>query len=268
VAAKRSFFAEGCLPWAVKWEWVRTAGTHFLATVGTVSLGFMGLLLSSRGRAGLAWSAILLAAYFIGFPGALGHYEHRYLYPTLVLAIFGLAEMMASRTRALRVTALLAAGFALVESASLLTDRLHGHARQVEVTSAEFEKLTAWLAANFPPGAPILLHDAGYLGAHTGFTLVDIVGLKTPSSVRAHEQYTEPSCGRDRNKALAAIYRATSPSAVVVLPGWDRIFDLMGGLAKEGIICDRTYPPSGKAMYSVYQCGPHHQADRGREYRR
>jgi hypothetical protein len=254
VGAKRSFFAEWCLPADLKWLWVRTATSSFLARLGTAAVGLLCLLACIRGRIGMAWGGVLIAAYYLEFPGALGHYEHRYLYPLIVLSLFGLARAMTSPTRALRFTASLAAAFALIESVSFLPARWDAHRRMLAGVQQESSRLASWLTTHYPEGTTLLLHDIGYIGANTRFSLVDLVGLKSPSSFESHRAFTEPSCGRERSRATAAIFRSASPAAFVALDGWDRIFGLTRGLASEGILCERLDPKSKADSYGVYRC--------------
>ena len=65
--------------------------------------------------------------------------------------------------------------------------------------------LALWLQSNVPADARILIHDAGYLAYATRYELIDLVGLKTPESIRFHERYTVPSNGTQRDEAINQI---------------------------------------------------------------
>src|SRR5262249_3021598 len=103
-----------------------------------------------------------------------------------------------------------------------------------------------------PAGATLLVHDAGGVSEFAHRRAVDLVGLKTPSSIAAHLRWTWPSCGVDRRTALAAIAERSGASYFVALTGWDEPLraDLQaGGFA----LTPLRQPAAGERGYTVYR---------------
>src|SRR6185437_14310541 len=72
----------------------------------------------------------------------------------------------------------------------------------------ELVNTAMWVDTNVPADAVVLVHDAGAISTFAHRRAVDLVGLKTPSSIEAHRRLTAPSCGRDRPAAIADIAAA------------------------------------------------------------
>ena len=94
--------------------------TFFAGGLGLLTLNALLLARTAAGRAGLFFALVLVAAYFLHFPDALGFYEGHYLYSLLPLVLYGAASAFKVWPRGTRpvlraaVTGLLAA--ALVQS--------------------------------------------------------------------------------------------------------------------------------------------------------
>jgi len=118
--AKRLFFAQAGRPAPIKAQIVWKHLTFFAGDLGLVTLSTLLLGRTAAGRAGLFFALVLVAAYFLHFPDALGFYEGRYLYSLLPLVLYGAASAFKVWPRGTRpvlraaVTGLLAA--ALVQS--------------------------------------------------------------------------------------------------------------------------------------------------------
>jgi hypothetical protein len=260
IGAKRMFFAEGCLPAAVKREWTLTAVGEFVAALGVAARALPFLLLTRLGWASAGFLAALVGAYYVNFPGALGHYENRYLYVAVPVLLYGLASALAHRARWLRVAATVLLLLAVEQSAWEIPARWTLHMNNRRFTSGELDDLATWCRRNLPADAVLLVHDAGYIAAATRFRLVDIVGLKTPSSMEYHARLTWPSCGRDRAEAVHRIALAQRPGYLVALRGWDRIYRLSEGLRLRGW---RLEPLRGHDRpYEVFRLTPPANADR------
>jgi hypothetical protein len=98
----------------------------------------------------------------------------------------------------------------------------------------------------------IMVHDAGYISLRGSQPLIDLVGLKSPSSVEAHRRYTWTACRRDP-RALDVIARASEAKYLVVLDDWDRIFELSAGLRRAGWSVLRADRERGATRYTVYR---------------
>jgi hypothetical protein len=212
------------------------------------------LLLRPLGAVALAFIGVFFAAYYVQFPGALGHYAHRYLYvlfPFLLLGTaFGLTSAL-SRVRLISSALLIATvvfGFIRLPLASETA------ARVMRLTRTELAPLAGFLNSRVPPDATLLIHDAGYVAHGTPFHLIDLVGLKTPKSAAWHAALTLPSCGAARGEALHRIALDSEAGYFVVLRGWDRIYRLTGSLAARGWAVSPLR--LRKAGYDVFRIHP------------
>jgi hypothetical protein len=230
IAAKRLFFAEDGLPSAVKLMWSGASLSLFAVTMGPLIVGAAGLFLADIGVAGLLFGAVLIGAYFCYFPGALGHYEQRYLYLLTPLLAYGLARLQLARAPRLRLIAgtLLvgAAANALLFTPAWVNVMTDGRA----FTRDNLAAVAAWCQRHMAPDARVYAHDIGYISWATRLPLVDMVGLKAPRSTAWHRHFTAASGGQRRDEAVDAIGRAAQPDWLIVLRGWDRLYNLTGGL--------------------------------------
>lgn len=253
MSAKRYYFAEDCA--ALRWRLqVFASGiAKFGLQIGALTLA---LLLAPRDRLfsiALAFIAILLAAYAVVFPGAVGHYASRYLYPLVPILLALLFAALASNIRARVVSALAVLG--LIAVFGVATGLLESYRLGASTRLFTTEKLAPvanWINVHTPADAMVLVHDAGYVGYAAHRSLRDFVGLKTPELIEVHKTITHPSCGRGRSKALAAVVQSIRPDYLVVLNTWDRIFGITHGMRASGIRLEQMYDhPDGYAIYRV-----------------
>jgi hypothetical protein len=81
---------------------------------------------------------------------------------------------------------------------------------------------------------------------------VDLVGLKTPSSVAAHARWTWPSCVAQRGAAVTDIARRSGANYFVAVTGWNEF--LRPDLIEGGFdLTPMRQPPAGKGGYTVYR---------------
>ncbi|MDB4927949.1 MAG: putative rane protein [Myxococcaceae bacterium] len=254
VLAKRAFFSEGCLPPAVKWDWIKGSIADFLRQVGVLSRALLLGLVSPLGRTGLLLLAALALAYYANFPGALGHYEHRYLYVLIPPMLYAVAACFEHRSALLRggATALLL--LSVEQSSWEVRDRWQQYLNNRAFTAAELEGVASFCRHNLPAGSRVLLHDVGYMSWGTAFQLVDFVGLKSPSSAVLHQSMTWPTCGARRGEAIHLIATREHPNYLVVLNGWDRIYRFSDSLRARGWGLTSLRPPD--VAYSVYRLTP------------
>jgi hypothetical protein len=252
VSAKAFFFAEGCLPLHDRLTRVWQAGGAFLDGLGLASLGFFALPLSRAGSLGMAFIPLFLLAYTLRLPGALFHNEYRYFH---VLVPFAMAGWAAFATRPAVVDRSLSRALLLVAMAMAAATVRPAWARYVELVEfsrIELAGVTDWVTAHVPAKDVIMVHDAGYISLRGSQPLIDLVGLKSPSSVEAHRRYTWTACRRDP-RALDVIARASEAKYLVVLDDWDRIFELSAGLRRAGWSVLRADRERGATRYTVYR---------------
>jgi hypothetical protein len=256
VSAKKFFFAEGCLPWSSKWRTFSIGLGGFLWQLGLLVPAALLLPRSRVGFVGLVFIATIFGAYLLSFPGAVMHYEHRYLYVIVPFLLYALASAWGSRWRAVRYAALGLLGLALVESLLKAPARFAAHETRIAFTRVELEGVASWIRQNLPPGSRVLVHDAGYITTDEPFQFVDLVGLKTPSNIIVHEKLTWASCGAGRLSALEIIASTEKPDYFVVLKVWNDIYHFTEGLQARGWRLARVDASRGASAYEVYQLTP------------
>jgi hypothetical protein len=242
--AKQLFYAAGCLPWTTKAISVFEQTVSGLVRLFPLSLGLIALWRDKLGRIGLLAMAISLIAYFIALPGALASNFSRYLYAIVVPWLcLGSARGLARIESGIAMTAAIAVS--IVHLATI------GRGDPSEFGN-EIKSSAEWLDTHVPPDAVLLVHDAGGVSEFAHLRAVDIVGLKTPSSIAAHARWTWPTCGVARGTALAAIARNSRASHLVALTGWNA--SLRADLEAQGfsLTTIRPAPPLERA-YTVYR---------------
>jgi len=255
VSAKAYFFAEGCLPMHDRLARVRQFGGAFLDGLGLASLGFFALPLSGAASLGLAFIPIFLLAYALRLPGALFHNEYRYLHLLVPFALAGWAAFAARPGRADRLMSRALLLAAVGGAAMTVRQAWARYVERIEFARIELAGVSGWVAAHVPPDAVVMIHDAGYISLRGPQPLVDLVGLKTPSSVEANRRFTWAECRRDP-RALDEIARESGATYLVVLDEWDRIFELSDGLRRMGWSVLRVDGERSAAQYGVYRIAP------------
>ena len=241
--AKQFFYAEGCRPWNEKALTVSRAAAVGLMQMFPLSLGVFGLGTDKLGRLGLAAIAASVVAYFVGFPGALEQPYFRYLTAICVPWLcLGVALSLP------RVPPAVAGGVAVAVIAAQVMfghDQNAGFSRDIKATAE-------WIDASLPEPAVLLVHDAGGISEFAHHRSVDLVGLKTPSSIAAHARWTWPSCVAGRGAAVAEIARRSGADHFVAVTGWDEF--LSPGLIAGGFeLTPLRVPPAGQGGYTVYR---------------
>lgn len=252
--AKRAFFAEGQAHSFEKWAWAATALAQFFASMGLATLGLVFLPGSGLGRIGLAFTGVLVLAYASQFPGALGHYENRYLYVTVPFLLYGLMLAVAPRIRTIRVMGVLLIAAAAIQALATLPAAVELHRQNCTFTTTELAGVAAWCQSHLPADSRLLVHDAGYIAYATRLKLVDLVGLKTPSSVARHRELTWPTGGRARGAAIARIALEQQGNFLCVLEGWERIYRIAAGLRDAGWRVVAVW--RSRLGYTVYEIDP------------
>lgn len=249
VSAKRNFFAEGCLPPATKRLWVLGNLGVVVGLMGYASRALLLLPLSSVGRLGAVFGAVMVAAYYVSFPGALGHYEQRYLYVLLPFVTAALAVGATDRRRWLRWASVALLFVGADESLWRAKERWVEHRRAEDFTRYELDAAARFMNERLPRGARVLVHDVGYVSWATRFALIDIVGLKSPGSAEPHRALTWPSCGARRGEAVARIAREGRATHLVALTSWDGIYRFVDSLRAQGWVVREI---RAQGLYRVY----------------
>jgi len=243
IRAKRLFFAEGCLPWLKKAEIGIEYSGIALAQTFPLGVGILALGRDRLGRVGLLAIGISLIAYVLEFPSALAHTSFRYQAAILIPWLcYGCALGFS------RIPTLVGASAAVAVIAAHATfphDQDLEFAREVRATAE-------WADVQLPADAVLLVHDAGAISEFAHHRAVDLVGLKSPSSVDTHARWTRTSCLADRGTAIAAIARDSGASHLIALTGWD-VF-LRPNLEAGGfVLTPIREPPPGKPGYTVFR---------------
>jgi hypothetical protein len=247
MSAKRAWFAEGCLPWPVRSVFEGVPLLLWLTDVGLFVCGAAVFLRTSLGRVGCVAILVTLAIFFGTFPGALSHNERRYLYPLILPWLaWGWARWFVAPETFTRV--FVTVGSVVTIGAMPLLRRDYRPVALEARTAAE------WIRTNTPPKAIVLTHDAGVFSVFSDRRLVDLVGLKSPSSAAVHRAVTWPSCGRDRGVAMTRIADSSDAGFLVVTAAWDRIYRIGESLRASGyqLTVLRDAPPLDPA-YRIYK---------------
>jgi hypothetical protein len=253
IAAKKYYFADGCLPFWPKLTNIVSSIVDFASAVGVFSIAALGAWGSRVGRAGAMFAGVMFAAYFVERPGALGEYDQRYMYVLLPVLLLGVVTMLARGGR-WRTVGWLVMAVAALETTVHFRERWRYHMACREFTRIELGGIADFVTAHTAVEERVLIHDAGYISFATTRRLVDIVGLKTPATIDVHRDVTWRTCGRDRSDAIARIAVESAPSALVALGAWDDTFGIARALREHGWGVDLVRPPP--AAYRFYRLTP------------
>lgn len=250
--AKAYFFAQGCRPIDWKFFVVVLAALKFASGLGLAAVGLPALLFSPLRWIAFLFIAVFLAAYTVNLPGALFHNSFRYAYLLIPFAVEGWAALLACPGKVVQRPAqgLLLVGVAI--AALNVTATWASYRDQIDFSREELAGVSDWVVANIPAEKSILVHDAGYISLRGKHRLVDLVGLKTPSSVEAHRRFTWETCTRDQ-RALDTIAAESGADFLVVFDHWDRSFEITSALRAAGWRLTRVDAERGKTAYSVFK---------------
>jgi hypothetical protein len=258
VSAKRFFFAEAHLAPAIRWRWMRFSMIDFYRAIGPVAMGALFLLTEAWGALLLSFVPFFILAFYLQFPGALGHYDHRYMYVLAPFAVVGICRGLRSHMKVARVLALLLLLATAGQQIMGVQRAWNKYVNFCATSQTELAALSNFCTRSLEPHSRLLIHDAGYLAFTTNFQMVDLVGLKTPAAMPLHHEFTYPSGGADRHKAIDLLARQTKPDYLAVSKPWDGIFRITNGLEKDGWRLDPVslqdeQDPNIRLQYSVYR---------------
>ena len=252
IEAKRLFFAQDVLPLTGKAQMTGKDLATFAGDIGLLAFFALRLGRTAAGWTSLLFGLALIGAYLLRFPGAFGFYEGRYLYPLLPLLLLGAASTFQAGSR-LRIAATALLALCLVQSCWRAPDFWAKHQSFCGFTRHDLAGTADWCSVHLPPTATVLIHDAGYIAYGTRFHLVDMVGLKTPTSVAAHRALTHPSGGAGRGEAISRIALQNRCEYLIVLRGWETAFGPASGLRAQGW---RVQLINDQYAYQVYALRP------------
>lgn len=268
ISAKQFFFAESSLPPLLKKAWVEGSVRSFVLVLGPVTAAVLFLAWDFLGSLILCFVPIFLGAYYLKFPGALGHYDHRYMYVLVPIVFLGVVQGLASKNKYVCRMAILLLALTGLQHVLTFSKSWHGYWSACEFTRHQLADVANFCNRSFAPDTRLLIHDAGYIAFATPFPLVDLVGLKTPEAVPYERDITYRSGGRERALAISQIALATHPQYLVVLNGWDRIFNISNGLKENGWKLEKVwgeetdteslspFDPKYKPHYLVFRISP------------
>ncbi|MCR8724105.1 hypothetical protein [Frigidibacter sp. ROC022] len=252
VSAKTYFFAEGCQPAAARAYLAAGGVAGFLGTVGAFGFGF-ALVVASRLRSIAAgFIFVFLLAYFFRFPGALWHNEFRYLYLLLPFAVLGWSSALAHQNATFRRVTAVIGLMAVTHVVMTAGTRLSAYVDEARTVSKENLSASLWVAQNVAPDDVVMVHDAGLISLHGRQPLVDLVGLKSPSSAKVHHDMTYAQCRRVP-QAISEIAGRAGAGYMIVTRDWNRIFRLTEALEATGWTVERADGERGDTLYQVYR---------------
>jgi hypothetical protein len=249
--AKAAWFAEACNPWPAK---LSVASEAIRRLFGPEQLlvfivAIVPLVRTRLGRIGLLSCVTTLLVYATVFPGALFHNYYRYTYAiVLPWLIYGGAELLAQMpvSRAWDGLVVLIVTIVAATSPNSKTAPIRRQTAIDLIGSAE------WIQAHTDPGTKLMVHDAGAISEFASHPAVDMVGLKSPSSIPINERWTRGSCGRDRAEGVATIARMSRADYLIVTPEWNNLFRLSTGLRERGFDIDLLWT-SPNQTYQIYR---------------
>jgi len=227
LAAKRNWYAEGCLPLDRRAITVASGLGLWLFISAGVVIGLWGLIRRPIGRLALVSFAIVLVAWTWSVPSLLnGYHRHRYFAPFLVFLAAGICWIPDPwRSRACRLAAVLS----VVTTSQVL---LHEPGMIQNAVRQRSEVVAMLQAAR---ADRVIVHDAGFAAwAGASPTFIDMVGLKTPLAAALHARLTGPTCGAGRAAALDALARSMSAHYLLIWRPWDNAFEVKKGLEQAG----------------------------------
>lgn len=194
---------------------------QFLLTTSVLYLASFYFLTKEKiGQAVLLFIIIFCSAYLFTEPNILMQNNFRYLYLLIPLFLFGF--ILHNKTFYTTVIIFL---IALCNIGALPMKYLH-YQKMITSTGTLQEQYTAWCNSHLPPHAIIAVQDAGFITYATAFILTDFVGLKSPDNIALHKQYTKPSHGFLRTRAISLILKKKHAHYLILTQGWVNIFHI------------------------------------------
>lgn len=245
--AKVAFFAENQQPLI----WRLT--TVFVAVIGAAILPLaFGLVRIRQVPAGWCVGAFLAAWLMVSawiMPGSLLHNHFRYLAPLVPALCYPLAALLSDiGSNKLKFVLI---GWTIFSLFLSLPQIQPG----IGFTEEGFYA-AEYVRDQIPAQSTVLVHDAGIVAwLQPEARIVDVVGLKTPSSSLSHKRFTRGACKWGR--ALDEIARNNMATHLVAIEG-DQFWECVSsGLEREGWTLKPIRLPNdhGYVIYEIRQSG-------------
>jgi hypothetical protein len=197
--AKRFYMASAHLPAIYKLGTELLLFAIYLVSCGPILLGLKRI----HDRFVLAVAGTILAslvAFYVQFPDGVGTNCFRYPVVFTPMLVWSVAAL--SRSQSIRR---LLASSVTYSVALVLPYSVHTYLQATRHYDAAIHEAADWCEKNLPGDARILVVDAGYLAYATRFRILDCAGLKTPEAINLNREYTWPSNGDDRARAITAL---------------------------------------------------------------
>ncbi|MEX0277761.1 MAG: hypothetical protein AB3N19_09605 [Ruegeria sp.] len=235
------------------------AALHAIPETGLI-LVFVGLVFSPRLRGG--WVALVFLAIFVfssalKLPEALYHNDFRYLYPFLPVAIVSWAAVLPTRRYIAEPAFVLGS---LVAAYHCATTYWPTYTTLWKSLNEKRHHSVDWIVKNVPDGAVIGIHDAGFIPWKVAsanpvrkLNFIDLVGLKSPFAIEFHEEFTDPSNGKERWLAFDKLGRESQIDYLVILdqPFWR---DIEANYKHAGWDIELVF--ANKGSYQVFEANP------------
>jgi hypothetical protein len=249
ISAKGAYFALAGLPWWRKLRFMASA-----VNVMTLVPAFLGLVFLRRSPITLVvWGffGVFMAAYYAQLPAGLHHNYFRYLHILAPLSVFGLLMAACNGNR---VSGYIPLAVASLLTAATLPFSWGMYETELAYTRRESAGMADWVNENLSPNARILIHDAGYIAFATPFQLIDLVGLKTPSSIPYHQRWTAPTNGAGRGEAIHQVALSSNPTHAVILNDADGYWGAAANaLRQRGWLLEAIRPAPQVRGYAVFR---------------
>jgi hypothetical protein len=190
--AKLVYYAFATLPFGIK---IIQAKDRLLALAYQTSyLGCLGMLcflwLSFFGRLALIFILFFLSFYIYYFSVGIDFNYWRYIYIIWPLLLYGLLQGLTYQEKILKIGANILLLFMMVQVLWTWPQHWQAYMLSRGYTLNELAGVAQWLKKNISSRTTLLVHDAGYVAFATSFQMIDLVGLKTPSSIYYNEKFS------------------------------------------------------------------------------
>jgi hypothetical protein len=231
--AKRLFFGVAALPVWVQVATVVSWLPAFLAGTGALWAGALLTVGGGAPRHAIRGSLLLLALIAVLYGRIASQNSARPLRNFVSPMAFGLAAAAAAagwRGRAARA----ALALSLAVNVWGTVGRVDLDMTRAEGARRYNEQRAAWVRANLDPAQPLMVHDIGHLSRATDQRLVDMVGLRTPTSIDTLWRTVATRGVGGIPDALDEIARRGEVCTMLVISRWNRWMRFAQGLRERG----------------------------------
>jgi hypothetical protein len=248
--AKKYFFIEACRNSNEKFSLIINGIREFIISLNYLSLGFLFILFSRYKFVFISFAAIFYSLYYFELPGGVYHNIFRYQYVFYSFAVVGLIEFLALDK--IKIHSVCIAFFIFLPSILSINKQVDHFKAILEFTKNELFVVGAWVRDNIDKNEVILIHDAGVISTVARNRLVDLVGLKTNTSVEINKDKKWSQC-ENSPEAIDTIASKYNIKYFIVLDHWDNLFQLTNALKHTNWSVQRVDNERGDTPYKVYK---------------